>query len=441
MRTKSIQIGLLLTNEGVVESKYRTRRNLAEFRSVSNRQKMKARTALSSSQRKWRDEKVQIGQVEEFAKDCLKLSIEKDWYTKLKMSRNPHCLLFAPRKGGDPHLVVCEESEWQIHMNGEGEEIVGSETIESGGEQKTPQMIQAPTLIPVEHLGPFDISDPFTAAQMEFIRKSRQQRESLHRILCGAITGEGTYRHLILSGPPGLGKTHFVRSFFELQNIPIVRITGAVSLFSLGIKLAVIMANRDPNEVLYIHIDDADVAFRTEEGLNLLKQMLFDERAFVYEKNIGSLLLSFPAEVREAVEGFRTDGSLGFRVPLNNVVFIVTTNIPLPADKDVRRHMGGNGHSGILVHRNAIRSRCRYRTLDFNNEQRWAWIADAFMEEGELRADQNFVIKNMLDFLWEYRAVTQELTMRAAEKMLIMAKEHPTNYYQEWQDEFLWQLH
>jgi hypothetical protein len=168
--------------------------------------------------------------------------------------------------------------------------------------------------------------------------------------------------------------------------------------------------------------------------------MLFDEMAFVYEKNIGPLLLSFPAEVREALERFRSDGSLGFRVPLNNVVFIVTTNILLPADKDVRRHMGGNGHSGILVHRNAIRSRCRYRTLDFNNEQRWAWIADAFMEDGELRRDQNFVIKSMLDFLWEYRAVTQELTMRAAEKMLIMAKEHPTHYYQEWKDEFLWQL-
>jgi hypothetical protein len=437
---KSIQIGLLLTNDGVVESKYRTRRNLAEFRAISNRQKMKARTALSSTQKKWRDEKIQIGQVEEFAKDCLRLSIETHRYSQMRMSRNPHCLIIAPRKGGDPHLVVCEESEWLKHMNIEGEEIVGTKSIEISGEQKTPQVIQAPTLIPEEPLVQFKISDPFSAAQMEYIRKSRQQRESLHRILCGSITGEGTYRHLILSGPPGLGKTHFVRSFFELRNTPIVRITGAVSLFSLGIKLAVIMANCDPNEVLYIHIDDADVAFRTEEGCNLLKQMLFDERAFVYEKNIGPLLLSFPSEVREAVEGFRTDGSLGFRVPLINVVFIVTTNIPLPADKDVRRHMGGNGHSGILVHRNAIRSRCRYRTLDFNNEQRWAWIADAFMEDGELRRDQNFVIKSMLDFLWEYRAVTQELTMRAAEKMLIMAKEHPTHYYQEWKDEFLWQL-
>ena len=437
---KSIQIGLLLTNDGVVESKYRTRRNLAEFRSISNRQKMKARTALSSTQKKWRDEKIQIGQVEEFAKDCLRLSIETDRYSQMRMSRNPHCLLIAPRKGGDPHLVVCEESEWVKHMNIDGEEIVGSESTENCGEQKTPQMIQAPTLIPAEPLDQIKISDPSSAAQMGYIRKSRQQRESLHRILCGSITGEGTYRHLILSGPPGLGKTHFVRSFFELRNTPIVRITGAVSLFSLGIKLAVIMANHDPNEVLYIHIDDADVAFRTEEGCNLLKQMLFDEMAFVYEKNIGPLLLSFPAEVREAVERFRSDGSLGFRVPLNNVVFIVTTNILLPADKDVRRHMGGNGHSGILVHRNAIRSRCRYRTLDFNNEQRWAWIAGAFMEDGELRADQNFVIKSMLDFLWEYRAVTQELTMRAAEKMLIMAKEHPTHYYQEWQDEFLWQL-
>jgi hypothetical protein len=425
---------------GLVKSKYRVREAMPGIRSLTKQQKENSRLEISNLLGKIRNESLKNQHIREFTNHCVKVSLDMDRLHKLKLSKNPHCLLLMPQIGGDPHLVVLEESEWLKHMNGDCEEIVGTKSIEISGEQKTPQMIQAPTLIPEEPLVQFKISDPFSASQMEYIRKSRQQRESLHRILCGSITGEGTYRHLILSGPPGLGKTHFVRSFFELRNTPIVRITGAVSLFSLGIKLAVIMANCDPNEVLYIHIDDADVAFRTEEGCNLLKQMLFDERAFVYEKNIGPLLLSFPSEVREAVEGFRTDGSLGFRVPLINVVFIVTTNIPLPADKDVRRHMGGNGHSGILVHRNAIRSRCRYRTLDFNNEQRWAWIADAFMEDGELRRDQNFVIKSMLDFLWEYRAVTQELTMRAAEKMLIMAKEHPTHYYQEWRDEFLWQL-
>jgi hypothetical protein len=122
------------------------------------------------------------------------------------------------------------------------------------------------------------------------------------------------------------------------------------------------------------------------------------------------------------------------------VVFIITTNIPLPADTEVRRHLGRNGHSGILVHRNAIRSRCRYRSLDFNNEQRWAWIADAFMENGQIRAENNFVIKNMLDFLWEYRAVAQEHTIRAAEIMLKIAEEKPTTYIKEWKNEFLWNL-
>jgi hypothetical protein len=275
---------------------------------------------------------------------------------------------------------------------------------------------------------------------MELLKRTREIKESMNSILSGTLTGNGNYRHLILSGPAGLGKTHLIRTFFEMHTVPNVRITGAVSRFSLGIRLAVIMRNRDPNETLYIHIDDADVAFRTEEGCNLLKQMLFDDKAFVYEKNIGPLLLSFPTEVREAVESFRAEGSFGFRVPLSNVVFIITTNIPYPADTEVRRHLGRNGHSGILVHRNAIRSRCRYRSLDFNNEQRWAWIADAFMENGQIRADQNFVIKNMLDFLWEYRAVAQEHTIRAAEIMLKIAEEKPTTYIKEWKNEFLWNL-
>ncbi len=434
---KSIQIELLLTNDGEVDRKYRTRRNLAEFRAISNRQKMKARTALSSTQKKWRDEKIQVGQVEEFAKDCFRLSIETDRYSQMRMSRNPHCLIIAPRKGGDPHLVVCDESEWVKHMNIEGDEIVDTESTENCGEQKTPQIIQAATLIPVEPLDQFKISDPFPIEQMELIKESRKYKESLQRILSGSITNLGNYRHLILSGRPGFGKTHIIRTFFEFQNIPIARITGAHSLFSLGVKLAIIMANRDPNEVFYIHIDDADIAFRNEEGCNLLKQMLFDDNAFVYEKNIGPLLLSFPAEVREAVERFRTEGSFGFRVPLNNVGIIITTNIPLPADDEVEPHVGRNGYSGILVHRNAIRSRCRYRELDFNIEQRWAWIADAFMDCGHIHADQNFVIKNMLDFLWTHRSESTELSMRAAEKMLLIANEYPTTYVKEWENELI----
>ena len=429
---KSIQVGLLLMNDGLVKSKFRTKRMLPGIRSISDKQKQKARSEISSVLRKWREEQFLSPSFEELTEHCLKVGLDTQRWGKLKSQENPFCLVLMPQIGGDPHLVVVDENEWKRNM---GEELEESDIliVPKNDSDLSPQVLQP-------EVDPLGINPPFSVAQMELLKRTREIKESLNSILSGTLTGNGNYRHLILSGPAGLGKTHLIRTFFEMHAVPNVRITGAVSLFSLGIRLAVIMRNRDPNETLFIHIDDADVAFRTEEGCNLLKQMLFDDKAFVYEKNIGPLLLSFPAEVREAVESFRSEGSFGFRVPLSNVVFIITTNIPYPADTEVRRHLGRNGHSGILVHRNAIRSRCRYRSLDFNNEQRWAWIADVFMENGQIRAENNFVIKNMLDFLWEYRAVAQEHTIRAAEIMLKIAEEKPTTYIKEWKNEFLWNL-
>ena len=429
---KTIQVGLLLMNDGLVKSKFRTKRMLPGIRSISDKQKQKARSEISSVLRKWREEQFLSPSFEELTEHCLKVGLDTQRWGKLKSQENPFCLVLMPQIGGDPHLVVVDENEWKRNM---GEELEESDIIMV---PKNDSDLSPQVLLP--EVDPLGINPPFSVAQMELLKRTREIKESMNSILSGTLTGNGNYRHLILSGPAGLGKTHLIRTFFEMHAVPNVRITGAVSLFSLGIRLAVIMRNRDPNETLFIHIDDADVAFRTEEGCNLLKQMLIDDKAFVYEKNIGSLLLSFPAEVREAVESFRSEGSFGFRVPLTNVVFIITTNIPLPADTEVRRHLGRNGHSGILVHRNAIRSRCRYRSLDFSNEQRWAWIADAFMENGQIRAENNFVIKNMLDFLWEYRAVAQEHTIRAAEIMLKIAEEKPTTYIKEWKNEFLWNL-
>ena len=429
---KTIQVGLLLMNDGLVKSKFRTKRMLPGIRSISDKQKQKARSEISSVLRKWREEQFLSPSFEELTEHCLKVGLDTQRWGKLKSQENPFCLVLMPQIGGDPHLVVVDENEWKRNM---GEELEESDIliVPKNDSDLSPQVLQP-------EVDPLGINPPFSVAQMELLKRTREIKESMNSILSGTLTGNGNYRHLILSGPAGLGKTHLIRTFFEMHAVPNVRITGAVSLFSLGIRLAVIMRNRDPNETLFIHIDDADVAFRTEEGCNLLKQMLIDDKAFVYEKNIGPLLLSFPTEVREAVESFRSEGSFGFRVPLTNVVFIITTNIPYPADTEVRRHLGRNGHSGILVHRNAIRSRCRYRSLDFNNEQRWAWIADAFMENGQIRAENNFVIKNMLDFLWEYRAVAQEHTIRAAEIMLKIAEEKPTTYIKEWKNEFLWNL-
>ena len=436
---KSIQVGLLLMNDGLVKSKFRTKRMLPGIRSISDKQKQKARSEISSVLRKWREEQFLSPSFEELTEHCLKVGLDTQRWGKLKSQENPFCLVLMPQIGGDPHLVVVDENEWKRNMGDDSNETDADVEPITQAITDCNQIVLDRQGLVINEIA-VEVIDVFSKEQMKLLQKVAQIKASLKTMINPTAGVNMKYRHVILAGAAGLGKTHFVKSFLLKNNLPHARITGAVSLFSLGVRLACIMAKRDSNETFYIHIDDADVAFRSEEGCNLLKQMLFDDNAFVYERNIGPLLRGFPSEVRDAVETFMTGESLGFRVPLDNVVFLITTNIPLPSDNEVTRHIGRNGHSGILVHRNAIRSRCRYRFLEFSDDLRWAWIASAFLVNGKIPDQDNFITKVMLDFMWVYRKEMQEHTIRAAELMLTIAQNNPKSCYQEWQNEFLWHL-
>ena len=278
---------------------------------------------------------------------------------------------------------------------------------------------------------------PLTEQQLKLLKEVRELKSSMANLIGFNSSDDNKYSHLIISGPPGLGKTYFVKSLFKKRGIDSISISGSVSLYALGIRLAILNTIRDPNEITYVHVDDSDVIFKDEESCNIFKQVLFDEQEFIYEKNVRRLLSSLDESQRLAVELHMSENSIGFRVPLKNVVFVITTNVPLPTDKQIAKLLGKNGLAGIKVHRNAIRSRCRYRDLSFSESKRWAWIADVFIKEKyQSELEKNF-ITSMLTFLWDYRSEMNEHSIRTAEKMLLIAQNDPKNYEVTWKNEFL----
>jgi DNA polymerase III delta prime subunit len=278
---------------------------------------------------------------------------------------------------------------------------------------------------------------PFTEQQLKLLMEVRELKSSMANLIGFNSSDDNKYSHLIISGPPGLGKTYFVKSLFKERAIDAISISGSVSLYALGIRLAILNTNRDPNEITYVHVDDSDVIFKDEESCNIFKQVLFDEQEFIYEKNVRRLLSSLDESQRLAVELHMSENSIGFRVPLKNVVFVITTNVPLPTDKQIAKLLGKNGLAGIKVHRNAIRSRCRYRDLSFSESKRWAWIADVFIKEKYQSELEKNLITSMLTFLWDYRSEMNEYSIRTAEKMLLIAQYDPQNYEVTWKNEFL----
>lgn len=349
----------------------------------------------------------------------------------LQSSSDPYCMMFIEECKKKPFIVPGDPMNWKSEYREEEEDI--SVSTEAGLSETVGTLNNEKSDQPQASLDDFQLSNE----QSKLLQEVQQLKLGMENLIDGGSEDDTKYRHVILSGQPGLGKTHFVKSLFKRKKLEHVQISGSVSLFALGVSLAILNARRDPEKTIYIHIDDSDVIFKDEETCNIFKQVLFDNQEFIYEKSLRALLPSLDESQREAVEMHRSENGLGFRIPLKNVVFIITTNIPLPPDREISRLMGKNGLAGIKVHRNAIRSRCRYRELNFNDSMRWAWIADVYLGDKHLEGEQKKLVSDMLKFLWDFRSQMQEHSIRTAQKMIKIAQANPQNYPIIWKNEFL----
>ena len=112
----------------------------------------------------------------------------------------------------------------------------------------------------------------FSNNQLKLLNEVRELKSSMSNLIGLNQHDNKKYSHLIISGPPGLGKTHFVKSLFKERGINGISISGSVSLYALGIRLAILNTIRDPNEITYVHVDDSDVIFKDEESCNIFRR-------------------------------------------------------------------------------------------------------------------------------------------------------------------------
>ena len=246
------------------------------------------------------------------------------------------------------------------------------------------------------------------------------------------------YPHLYLYSPPGLGKTHSVRKHLQNQEMEYYEVTGNVSMYAFGIKLAVInYLNPEMNPII-VFVDDTDVLFATESSCNTMKNVLSGARTFSYEKSLASQRGNLSVIQKDAIDKFNEQGNMGFTVPTSNMVFVFASNFKLPIDDDVRTaRERSQGKSVLIAHKNAIRSRCRVADFDITGAEQWGWIADVALNTSCLVDLGDSAKNNILDFMWSYWDRLTERSVRLIEKMAISMKEYPTTYESVWEYDHL----
>lgn len=248
------------------------------------------------------------------------------------------------------------------------------------------------------------------------------------------------YRHLYIYSPPGLGKTFTVREMLGQLRIHHIELTGNTSIYAFGIMLAVVQYNNPDLLPLIIFVDDSDELFRTEASCNTMKNALDGANQFTYEKSMANLEDKLSDIQLEAVRYFRGEGKSGFEVPTHNLKFIFTSNNRLPLDEEVEKaRKKGAAKSPLIVHRNAIRSRCRVLDFDLSKTEHWGWLADVALNTNclsELGIDEKST-NEILKYVWENWDHLKERSIRVVEKMGLTILEQPHNYEKYWRMDFL----
>lgn len=218
-------------------------------------------------------------------------------------------------------------------------------------------------------------------------------------------------RGLVVSGPPGIGKSFGVEKQLESANMfrtikgddPMYEfVSGGVSSIGLYQKL---YHNRQKTKTLVF--DDADGIFQDDESLNLLKAALNsgDKRHICWNKE--SRILGY----EDIPEAFDFEASIIF---LTNIDF----------EKSIAKG------SRIGAHLEALMSRTHYLDLEIGNLRDRLLVIKLRVSQGML-SSYSFTSQqeqDILNFVMNNAEYMREISLRAVKKVADFVKTNPTTW-------------
>ncbi len=297
--------------------------------------------------------------------------------------------------------------DFEAYKTGGGFFLVDGKTASEGDYPTRPIRVKVKDESAVEYIA---VEQPLTKKKVKKSNETDEQAMTRIKerfdILTEMVeaTQEGVVRAMIVSGPPGVGKSFGVEAQLNKSDIfnkmadqapkfEVVR--GAMSAIGLYQKL---FKFSNPGNILVL--DDCDSILFDDIALNILKAALDSSKKRYISWNTESRVLA-----NEGVpDRFEFKGS---------VIMITNIKFDYVRSKKLQDHL------------QAIMSRCHYLDLTMDTIRDRMLRCKQVLEDGEMLKDHMFSKEKeqeLIDFMWEHKESLNEISLRMITKIADLAK-------------------
>jgi len=270
-----------------------------------------------------------------------------------------------------------------------------------------------------------------TQQQQQYLKLGSKERQKLFFIgeQISTMNYVGKYPHHYIYSPPGLGKTHTVNDSMRRSGVNYFTVTGNVSMYAFGLQLAVIyyLCPKDCHSI--ISVDDCNELFKNSTNINIMKNVLGENRVFHYQKNLGGLYDQLDEVQKSAIDNCVVEGQSGFKVPTDNMIFVFTSNEKLPSEETANKSR--------QKHLLAITDRVTNHNLEMDTFVQWGWISDVVLNTNSCTFVSENIRRECVQFLYENWKNVKVKSIRTAIKMCEDVMKFPNNYKQFWSVQYI----
>ena len=249
-------------------------------------------------------------------------------------------------------------------------------------------------------------------------------------------------KHVILTGPPGVGKTYGTIDECNKAKQKYINVSAGTSDIALALQVAVGVDSLKDDEELVVILDDADdVMFGSYDRLNKWKIATGDidydlgqiptlNHNVSMVNTISSLTKQKKHKILKAIEKFSSTEHVGLQIPMDRCRVIVLANLDVADPKSYVSKKMAKAAAPVVTRTHEMR-------IDINWEKQWGWLAYVLSStqpfpEHELSDDKKIELLNWMYDNWGEQPKLRDTSYRAVRKLAAEMINNPDNYRMAW---------